>query len=171
MSLITVSEAIKPDTISITLGAVRVATVTTWDEARAIIARDIRDKYASVIRSAWLDFWQRRQDYELDQVAADPIDGVIFVGGPWSWGTDIRTAREGAYGLTAGDLCYVHDYSAGYSSWTIDVKAKIVAVCGDSARPMVRVRVTDWSACQLMHGEIVTVHCDRIRSRKRPVKR
>lgn len=155
-----------PTLISLTYGAVRVATVATWEEASAVLHKQISDAYRPNGRmSNPNDVALAHERHELAQVAAGPQSDMIVTSGPWAWGDSIRAAQLGEHGLTAGDLAILHDYSAGYRSWTIDVKVKIIAVCGDPSRPMVRVRVTDWSASQLTHGDIITVSASRIRRR------
>lgn len=150
--------------ISITYGAVRVATVSTWPEAQAVLRRQISDVYRPNGRlSSPNQVALAHEAHELAQVALGPQSGLIVTSGPWAWGDSIRAAQQGAVGLTAGDLACAHDVSNGYSSWTIDVKVKILGINAGTQR--VTLRVTDYSASQFAPGEIVTVHASKIRRR------
>lgn len=147
--------------ISITYGCVRIATVYTWTSARATLRKMITNTYARPMAS---QLRERRKQHELDQVTAGPVNGMIVTSGSWAWADSIRAAQEGAHGLTAGDLAYLHDFPNGsFAAWTIDVKCKILAITGDSHR--VTVRITDQSAVQFSPGDIVTVDATRIRPR------
>jgi hypothetical protein len=151
--------------ISITYGCVRIATVSTWADACALLHGQIADDYRPNGRmSSPNQVALAHEAHELAQVAAGPQSGMIVTSGTWAWGDSIRAARAGEHGLTAGDLAYVHDFPNGYSTWTIDAKAKILAVNADTRR--VTLRITDQSAVQFAPGESVVVHATRIRPRQ-----
>lgn len=153
-----------PAPISITYGAVRLATVTTWTEAANVLRRQIADAYRpNGPMSSLNQVALAHEAHELAQIVTGPVNGLLVTSGPWAWGDSIRAAQEGAHGLTTGDLAYVHDYPNGYSTWTVDVKVKILGINAGTQR--VTVRVTDYSASQFAPGEIVTVHASKLRRR------
>lgn len=159
--------------ISITVGCVRVNTVYTWSGAQASLRQMVNDAY---LPNGPMTFRPLRNNLERDladilaRISAGPQDGMIVASAPRTWGDSIRAAHAGEVGLAAGDLCHVRDVPNGSLGWwTINVKAKIIAVNPDSGR--VTVRITDKSAVQFRPGQVVTVHADRIRRRPAPTPR
>lgn len=155
--------------ISIVLGAVRIATALNWAEATDMMRTQVTAKYSGIYYGSQGEILRRRLADELGQVNAGPKAGnMLCVGGPWTWGTDIRYAVPGESGLTAGDLCVIKDEPNGrYGGWTVRVKAKIlrVDITGGTAR--VTVRITDRSATQFRAGEITTVGAGKIFPRRK----
>jgi hypothetical protein len=155
-----------PTPISLTYGAVRVGTVTTWDEACANLRKQISGTYRPNGAMSWLNATAiAREAHELAQVDA-PVNGMICTAGSWTWGDSIRAAQEGERGLTAGDLAILHDYPNGhYGWWSVNVLVKILSVGTYGGRPTVTVRITDRSASQFDAGQVITVSATAIRRR------
>jgi hypothetical protein len=142
--------------ISVVYGHVRVAQAGSWAEARTLLREHVDELYDRIPG----DIARQTQERVQGRVALAPVDDD-----GWLWVSDVRKtahyAREGAHGLTTGDLCIVHEFTNGSRNWwTVDVKAKIVSV-----GPVgVTVRITGESV-QFDRYSTVTVPLSFIRPR------
>jgi hypothetical protein len=134
-----------PALISVCFGCVRIGHASTWDEARAMLRRDINNSYPMFPN----DVAGRHRQYELDRLADGPspmADGsglMLVTSGSWAWSDTQRYAADGHHGLTTGDTCTIHECTnaGGYRvhNYTPDVQAVIVSVNGTGHRVTVRI--------------------------------
>jgi hypothetical protein len=124
-------------TISICLGYVRIADAETWAQAQEFLRREICDSYP-VYPAPGIAEWKER---ELSAAAAGPDPrGMLVTSRTGTGMAELRWAREGEHGLTAGDLAVIHDFRhRNRDIWTIDVKCRITAVTGRTHRADVQV--------------------------------
>jgi hypothetical protein len=146
--------------ISILYGFVRVDQAETWPAAKAALRKHILAAYheAPVTEGSVAN-----RDEQLARAAGQPGNGLLMTSGPRAWVNTMRCAHEGTHGLTAGDLCLLRNYSNGHRDWTINVKAKILAIGPTFAH----IRITGES-CQMRRYETRSVPLSFLRPRGWP---